>query len=158
MKQIPAPIYRKMLTTALIGGGCFLFGLIYYIAVKDYVLLLLSAVLLVNCGWKVFSIYRIAVKGTYEVVEGTCVGINTHVVGKFKTIKMMDDAGTETTLRLAKNCKLRIGDRYRLYFDNRNQFQTGSGFFDKVLATGDFLGYEPAPESIENTEEHRKNN
>lgn len=148
MKQIPAPLYRKMLITALAGGGCMLFGLVYFIAARDSVLLLLSAALLVNCIWRAFSIYRIAAKEAYEVIEGTCVGVSTGLVGKLKTIRMMNDDGIETSLRLAKNCKFKIGDRYRLYFDNRNQFRTGSGFIDTALATGNFLGYETAPQNL----------
>ena len=58
----------------------------------------------------------------------------------------MDDAAIETTLKLAKNCKFNIGDRYRLYFDKRNQYKTGSGFLDTALSTGNFLGYELLPE------------
>ena len=78
----------------------------------------------------------------YEIVEGTCVGVTSDIIGKLKTIRMMDDDGIETTLRLSKNFNLKIGERYRLYFDNRSQFRTGSGFIDKALATGNFLGYE----------------
>jgi len=142
MKPIPEPLFRKVLITVLTGAGCMLFGVAYYFAAKDGILLLLSAALLINCLWRAFSLYRIAAKECYELVEGTCVGVSTGLVGKFKTIRMMDDAGTETTLRLAKSCKFKIGDRYRLYFDNRNQYRTGSGFIDKALATGGFLGYE----------------
>ena len=131
-----------------------LFGLIYFITMKDRVLLLLSVALLINCAWRAFSIYRIAVKEAYEIIEGTCVRVNPQLVGKLKTICIMDDAGTETTLRLSKNCNLRIGDRYRMYFDNRNQFRTGSGFIDKTLATGNFLGYEQIP-VIEKNEPER---
>ena len=152
MKQIPEPIYKKILITALTGGGCMLFGIVYYIAAKDRILLLLSAVLLANCIWRAFSIYRIAVKKMYEAVEGTCVRINPHLVGKFRTVCMMDDTGIETALRISKNCKLIIGKRYCLYFDNRSRLQTGSGFLDKILATGNFLGYEPAPETAEHKE------
>ena len=79
------------------------------------------------------------------MIEGTCVGINSGLVGKLKTVRIMDDIGSETTLRIAKNCSLKIGEQYRFYFDNRNQFRTGSGFIDRALATGSFLGYEALP-------------
>jgi len=156
MKQIPAPLYRKILMTALAGGGCMLFGLIYYITMKDRVLLFLSAALFINCAWQAFSIYRTAKKEEYEIIEGTCVRINPQLVGKFRTVCMMDDAGAETTLRLTKSCKLKIGERYRLYLDNRNQFRTGNGFIDKTLATGNFLGYEPVQAAVESLENHKE--
>ena len=148
MKQIPVPLHKKMAITALAGSGCMLFGLIYFIAAKDRIFLLLSAAVFLNCAWRAYSIYRIAVKGTYEVIEGTCVRINPQLIGKFRTVIMMDDGGIESTFRLAKNLKLKIGERYRLYFDNRNQYKTGSGFFDKALATGNFLGCESAPAAV----------
>ena len=142
MTQIPLPLYKKMILTAFAGAGCMLFGLVYYFAAKDDVLLILSLVLLVNCAVRAFSLYRIAVKEQYETVSGTCVSVSTGIIGKFKTVCMVDDAGAETTLRITKSCKLKIGGRYRLYFDNRHQHRTGAGFIDKALATGSFLGYE----------------
>jgi len=149
MKQIPAPLYKKILATAFVGGGCMLFGLIYFIAVRDSVLLILSIAVFANCAWRAFSFYRIAIKKAFDVVEGTCVSVRSKLVGKLKTIRIMDDAGIETTFKLAKNCKLNIGDRYRLYFDKRNQYTTGSNFFDAALSTGNFLGYELLPEKEE---------
>ncbi|MDR1630758.1 MAG: hypothetical protein LBS36_11215 [Oscillospiraceae bacterium] len=149
MKQLPAPLFNKILFTGLIGAGCMLFGLVYFITVRDRVLLILSIALFANCIYKAFAIYRIAVKRIYEVVEGTCVGVSTNLIGKFKNIRILDDAGAETTLRLSKSCKLKIGKRYLFYFDNRNQFHTGSSFFDKSLAAGYFLGYEQAPSEKE---------
>ena len=142
MKSIPDPLFRKILITAVTGCCCMIFGAAYFFAAKDGILLFLSAMLLTGCLWRAFSLYRIAAKESYELVEGTCVGVSAGLIGKLKTVRMMDDAGTETTLRLAKNCKFKIGDRYRLYFDNRSQYRSGSGFIDKALATGGFLGCE----------------
>jgi len=153
IKEMPIPLYRKMIITALTGSGCMLFAIAYYFAVGDHVLLIISAILLLNCAWKVYSIYRLAKNKSYEMVEGTCVRINPQLVGRFRTVTMMDDDGIETTLRLAKNCKLIIGEKYRLYFDNRNQLRTGSGFIDKRLATGNYLGHEVIVDKVA-TEEH----
>jgi hypothetical protein len=153
MKNIPAPIYKKLFMTALAGIGCMLFGLFYFIATKDHVLLLLSVALLLNCAWRAYAIYRIATKGAFDIIEGTCANIKYGIIGKLNTVFIVDDAGVETVLSLAKNCTLRIGGRYRLYFDNRNQYQTGSRFIDKALASGNFLGYEAVPVVEETTKE-----
>lgn len=91
--------------------------------------------------------------GKYEVVEGVCSGVSTKIVGKFKTVRITDDAGAETSIRLAKNHKLLIGERYRLYFDKKNEYRTGSGFLDTALATNGFLGYEAIPEIKNDSED-----
>ncbi len=141
-QQIPSPLYRKILFTGLIGAGCMLFGIVYYFSAKDRILLLLSLLVLCCCAWKAWSIYRIAKQNKYELVEGTCVGVTQKIIGKFQTVKMMDEAGVESTLRLSKNCKLKIGDKYRLYFSQREHVRTGYNYFDTALMTDSFLGYE----------------
>ena len=141
-KKIPLPLYRKILFTGLIGAGCMLFGVMYYFRAKDHILLYLSLLVFCCCAWKAWSIYRIAKQHKYEQVEGTCVGVTQKIIGKFQIIKMMDEAGVESTLRLSKNCKMKIGDKYRLYFSQREQIHTGCNYFDTALMTDSFLGYE----------------
>ena len=152
MKNIPTPLYNRIIATGLIGAGCVLFSFVYFIVVRDRILLFLSAIILLTCVWRIYEIYLIVKNENYEIIEGTCVGINSKIIGKFKTVHMLDDAGIETSMRLSKNCKLIIGERYKLYFDKRNQYRTGSSFFDTALATGRFLGYE----SLLKTEEQKE--
>ena len=70
LKQIPVPLLRKIVITALIGAGCALFGLAYWIATKDRILLFLSLVLLTACLHRARSLYRLATRYKYETLEG----------------------------------------------------------------------------------------
>jgi len=142
LKQFPAPLLRKIIITALIGIGCTIFGLAYWIAAKDRILLFLSLALLVACLCRAWTFYRLAAQKKYKVMEGVCVGVTPHLLGKYKEVRLLEDSGEERNLRLPKNSGLKIGRRYRLYFDERNQQLTGSGFLDATLAANGFLGYE----------------
>lgn len=140
----PRPLLRKFLLTGLIGIGCMIFSLVYYIYAQDRVLLILSSFLLVACFLNAFEIYRIVSKKNYEVVEGECRQITSKVIGRFKRVKIVDDNGLETTLRLNKNCRLIIGIRYRLYFCKSPADDLGSEYLNAVQSSNSFLGYEPA--------------
>ena len=144
MKQIPVPLLRKIVITAAIGIGCTIFGLAYWIAAKDRIFLFLSLALLITCLYRAWSFYRLAALKKYTVMEGVCVGVDSRVLGKSKDVRLLEDSGEERGLRLPKNCALKIGRRYRLYFDKRNQSETGSGLLDAALLANGFLGYEEA--------------
>jgi len=144
MTQFPAPLLRKIVITSLIGAGCTIFGLAYWIAAKDRILLFLSLALLIACLCRAWSFYRLAAQQKYKVMEGVCVGVTPHLLGKHKEVRLLEDSGEERNLRLPKNCGLKTGRRYRLYFDERNQQLTGSGFLDVALAANGFLGYDEA--------------
>ena len=150
MKQIPAPLLRKIVITAAVGAGCTIFGLAYWIAAKDRIFLFLSLALLIACLYRAWSLYCLAAQKKYTVMEGVCVGVESRVLGKSKDVRLLEDLDKEHSLRLPKNCALKIGRRYRLYFDKRSQHETGSGFLDAALLANGFLGYEEivAPEVI----------
>lgn len=141
-RSIPAPLFRKMLFTGLIGAGCMLFGIVYYFLRQDRILLILSLLVLLGSLGQVLSFYRIAKNKKYDLVEGTCVGVTQKIIGRFQTVRMMDDDGVETTLRLSKNCILKIGAKYRFYFMQREETDTGNQYFNTALATDSFLGCE----------------
>ena len=144
LKQIPAPLLRKIIITTAIGAGCTVFGLAYWIAAKDRILLFLSLALLIACLYRAWSLYQLAAKQNYKVLEGVCVDVTGRLAGKTKEIRLLDDSDKEHSLRLPKNCGLKLGRRYRLYFDRRSQHETGNGFLDAALAANGFLGYEEA--------------
>lgn len=163
MKNIfsfPKPIVQKILFTPLIGAGCFLLGLVFWLSARDKVLMLLGLAILGGCVAKGIGYYRLAVKGSYEVVTGTCVGLTRRAVGKYQTVKMMDQEGIETTLRVNKQNKFKIGDPYRLYFTKRNDNKIGNDYLESVLAADSFLGYEPMADAtvpIDNSNELETN-
>ena len=144
LKQFPAPLLRKIVITVLIGVGCTIFGLAYWIATKDRILLFLSLVLLVACFCRAWSFYCLAAQKKYTAIEGVCVDAAARPGRKSRDIRLLEDSGEERNLRLPKSSKLKIGQRYRVYFDWRNFQATGVASLDAVLSASGFLGYEEA--------------
>ena len=144
--SFPAPLKRKMLLTALVGIGCLLVGVAFTIFAKDTMMLILSAAV---CGFslfRAFTMYRVASKKDYDVVEGTCTAIVPKLLPKFRKIKVTDNEGNETTLLLSKQSKVAIGERYRFYFKKTTRVTLGNEYFDSALSSDCFLGYEPITE------------
>lgn len=142
LKNCPRVLFQKVLFTMLIGAGCLIVGAAYYLFSKDGITLALSCLVLIFSLFRSIGLYRTIAKGKYEVVEGTCVSVSQKPMRKHSTVKIMDDAGIETTLRLGKQAKVKIGFRYRFYFNQGNQLSVGSEYFDTALSSNHFLGFE----------------
>ncbi len=140
--RVPPVLYKKIWLTGLIGAGCMLFGTVYFFKIGDRILLILSLLVFFFCIGKAVFLFQIVKKQRYEAMEGTCIGITQRTFEKTQTIRLMDDNGIESTLRLPKGCKIKIGGQYRLYFSQRNSSWTGNHYLDTALMTGGFLGYE----------------
>lgn len=141
--SFPSPLKRKMLLTTLVGIGCLLVGVAFTIFAKDMMMLFLSIAV---CGfslYKAFTMFQVASKKDYEIVEGTCSAIVPKLLPKFRKIKITDDEGNETTLLLSKQSKVSIGERYRFYFKKTTRVTLGNKYFDSALSSDCFLGYEP---------------
>jgi hypothetical protein len=132
------------LFTALIGAGCFIVGLALYIFSKDRITLFLSGAVLLFSLIKSAGLYLAVKKGSYETVEGTCVGVSAKPFRKQFTVKIMDDDGLESSLRLGKQTRVKIGFRYRFYFSggHSSRVSIGSEYLDAALSSGQFLGFE----------------
>ncbi len=149
LKDWPKVLVQKILFTALIGAACFIVGLAIFIFSKDKVTLALSVMVLLFCIIRSAGLYITAKKGRYETVEGTCVGVSSKPLRKQITIRIMDDAGCESTLRLGKQTKVKLGFRYRFYFKQGERVSTGSVYFDAALSSDSFLGFEDLGEFAE---------
>ncbi len=141
--SFPSPLKRKMLLTALVGIGCLLVGVAFTIFAKDTMMLFLSIAVCTFSLYKAFTVFRVASKKDYEIVEGTCSAIVPKLLPKFRKIKITDDEGNETTLLLNKQSKVSIGERYRFYFKKTTSVTLGNEYFDSALSSDCFLGYEP---------------
>lgn len=142
LRNCPGVLFRKIIFTLLIGAGCFFSGIAYYIYAADRIFFILSCMVLLISLYKGLHIYYIVSKGKYETIEGVCIGITSKLIGKCNKVKMMNDAGFESTLHLNKSCKIKIGHKYKLYFTQAGQINIGSEYLNTVLATDNFLGYE----------------
>lgn len=154
LQDCPKVLFRKVILTLVVGIGCLLVGGAYFLFSGDRTTLMLSAIILVFSTGRTLSLYRSVIAGSYEVVEGTVVAVKARPLRKHSIVKVMDDDGLETSLRLGKQAKVKIGYRYRFYFTKVPALSLGSEYLDAALSHGGFLGYEclgdimdtPAPE------------
>ena len=105
-------------------------------------MLLLSIAVCAFSFYKAVTMFRTAAKKDYEVVEGTCIAIVPKLLNKFRKVKITDDDGNETTFFLTKQLKITIGEHYKFYFKKTTRVTLGNEYFDSVLASDCFLGYE----------------
>lgn len=141
-RDCPKVLHQKVIFTALIGIGCLLVGGAYFFFSWDRTTLMLSAAILVFSLGRALNLYRAICAGKYEVIEGTCVAVKHRPMRKHFLVKVMDDAGLESTLRLGKQARVKIGTRYRFYFTRVEKVSLGSEYLDTALSHGSFLGYE----------------
>jgi hypothetical protein len=147
-KNCPKALLHKLLFTALIGVGIFIIGTAYFIFSKDTITLMLSGLVLVFSLIKCMGLRNIITKHKYEKVEGTYVGVSSNPFKRQLTVKIMDDNGIESTLKLGKQTKLKIGFRYCFYFKQGKGLSVGNGYFDTALSSDSFLGFEELGEFI----------
>jgi len=146
-KDFPKVLQKRLFFTVLLGAGCFLFGIAYWLFSHDRIFLLLSSAVLVFSLYRGWTLYRLISQEKYEVVEGTCVSVAPKFMRRQYEIRVMDDEGIETSLRLAKQTKVKIGARYHFYFKQGDRAPLGSKFFDSMLTSDLFLGYEMLEEN-----------
>ncbi len=140
--SFPAPLRSKIIITMLIGLGCLILGVAYFFMAHDTIFLCLSGIIFVVSIVKALGYFNIAKKKQYETVVGTCVFIAPVMLRKFMKIKIMDAEGVETTVNLRKGSKLKIGEKYCLYFKRNTTRIVESDFIETMLATDNFLGFE----------------
>lgn len=153
LKNCPKALFQKVLFTALIGIGCLVVGVAFYLFSRDTVTLALSGFVFIFSAARCVGIYTTITKNKYEVVEGACVGVSSKPFSKHLTVKIMDGDGIESTLRLGKHAKLKIGFRYRFFFKQGERLPLGGGYFDTALSSDYFLGFEELGEYNNNSSE-----
>ena len=114
----PAPILRRWLLSAAAGPVIFLIGLTGRIALRDPVLLPLSALLSGCIVARCILLFRTIRQGAYETVEGVCIAIRRVPIGGHQRIRLMDDSGSAHDLLLDRYQKFLIGNSYRVYLQS----------------------------------------
>ncbi len=142
IKNCPVPLKRRLFSTCLIGFVCLLIGIAMMLLLKDRMMFFLSlAIFLLSIG-KAIEFYFLIANKKYEVIEGTCVGIVPKPLRKYRKIKIMDDAGIESSMLLNKQTKVKIGYRYRFFFKETQHLSLGSEYLDSATLSDCFLGVE----------------
>ena len=134
----PAPILRRWLLSAAAGPVIFLIGLAGRIALRDPVLLPLSALLSGCIITRCILLFRTIRHGDYETVEGVCVTIRRAPLGGHQRIRLMDDSGTAHDLLLDRHQRFLIGSSYRVYL----QSPPGAELPEARIPRGALLGLE----------------
>ena len=134
----PAPILRRWLLSAAAGPVIFLIGLTGRIALRDPVLLPLSALLSGCIITRCILLFRTIRQGDYETVEGVCVTIRRAPLGGHQRIRLMDESGTAHDLLLDRRQRFLIGSSYRIYL----QSSPGAALPEARIPHGALLGLE----------------
>lgn len=142
MKSCPKILLHRLLITPLIGAGCLAVGIAYYCFSHDKVFLLLSGAVFIASTVQTFRLHLLIKKKKYWTTEGVCVGIAPKPLRRYRRVRLMDEAGLETTLLLDKRTQVKIGYRYRAFFKDEPHPSLGSEYLDTALSGGRFLGME----------------
>jgi hypothetical protein len=138
----PAVLLRRWLLSAAAGIGFFLAGLVVFLALRDRTLLALSILLTLFTVQRCAALYYIAARGTFDTVEGVCIGIKRIPMRKQQSVCLLNQEGVEHTVLLDKQIRLTIGNRYRLYFRQSPADGCDGIPFQEYLAQDLFLGLE----------------
>ncbi len=157
-KKVPEVLFQKVLVTALIGMSCMVTGIAYYIYARDIVFLALSGLILLFSLLRSISLYKTITRQKFETVVGICVGISVKPFQKQSRIRIIDKEGIETTLRLGKQPRVKIGFLYRFYFKQNQPLSLGNEYLDTILTTDYFLGFEELGKSSNHSEEPERTN
>jgi len=142
LKECPRVLLQKLFITSLLGAGCLAVGAVYYFAARDTVFLALSGALFVGCVYRCYSLYRLIAGKHYCVTEGVCTGITPKPLRRYRSVRLMNAEGLETTLLLDKRTRVKIGFHYRIYFKQDPRPRFGSEYLDTALSGDCFLGME----------------
>ena len=134
----PTPILRRWLLSTAAGPVIFLIGLTGRIALRDPVLLPLSALLSGCIVARCILLFRTIRQGAYETVEGVCIAIRRAPIGGHQRIRLMDDSGSAHDLLLDRRQKFLIGNSYRVYL----QSSPGAELPEARIPCGALLGLE----------------
>lgn len=145
----PPAIFRRWLSTLILGCVCLLVGVVAGAGFGDGTLLVLSGAVFLFSLLRAALLCRVILRGDYETIQGVCVQISERPLQKCRRVRFLDAEGNEQTLLLGKQARLHIGYRYRFYLKRGGQPTFDSAWLQSSLATDQLLGYEELGEYIE---------
>ena len=142
LKEFPAPLKEKFISLLIMGILLWIIGVCVALIFKDMTMFILSLLVCIFCFIKAGVFYVTVSNKEYETVTGTCISVSPILIRKQKKIKISDNDGNERSLILGKHSKVDIGAEYIFYFKETKRISLGSEYFDSVLSSDCFLGYE----------------
>lgn len=124
MKTIPTLLQRQLIKMILISIGIGVLGLVWGFATKDRVTVLLTLVLLMAYGLKVWMLTGDILRKQYDVLEGTVMSVTDIPLHHQQNVSLMSE--DQIVLRLSGRHHFVVGERYRLYLQKRSIDQIDS--------------------------------
>ena len=118
MKTIPTLLQRQLIKMILISIGIGVLGLVWGFATKDRVTVLLTLVLLMAYGLKVWMLTGDILRKQYDVLEGTVMSVTDIPLHRQQNVTLMNE--DQIVLRLSGRNHFVVGERYRLYLQKRS--------------------------------------
>ena len=138
----PPILLRRWLLTAAAGLGFLLAGLAAFLAAEDRVLLTLSVLLAISTLLRCLFFYRMAAGQAYGSLEGVCIAVQRLPMRRQQSVRIFTPDGKEHTFTLDKQARLRVGNCYRIYFQQPPANLPDDGLFRYLQAQDIFLGLE----------------
>lgn len=142
LKSCPRVLLQKLLLTLLIGAGCLVVGIAYFLFCRDIIFLFLSAAVFLSTLARSLSLYQMITQKRYETLEGVCIRITPKPLRRYRKVHIMSADGVESALMLSKQVKVKIGFGYRFFFKRFERPSLGSEYLDTALSSDHFLGLE----------------
>lgn len=146
VKEFPAPLKEKFISLIVMGVLLWLVGICVALLFKDMTMFILSLLVCICCFIKAGTFYVTVSNEEYEAVKGTCILVSPIFIRKQKKIKIVDKDENERSLILGRHSKIDVGKSYTFYFKSTKRISLGSEYFDSVLSSDCFLGYEETKE------------
>ena len=146
VKEFPIPLKEKFISLIVMGILLWLVGICVALLFKDMTMFILSLLVCICCFIKAGMFYVTVSNKEYEAVTGTCISVSPILIRKQKKVKILDSEENERNLILGRHSKIGVGKNYTFYFKSTKRISLGSEYFDSVLSSDCFLGYEETKE------------
>lgn len=114
----PIVLKRKWIMTLAMGLLFFLVGVGVYLALSDRTMLLISTALVLCTALRCASFYWTIYTGNYEITEGLCIEIGKADRQRRRKVRLLEEDGNEWAILLDKRTPIRIGNYYRIYYED----------------------------------------
>ena len=138
----PHPLLRRWILTIAAGIGFLAIGVAVWLASGDRMLLALSGTACLLSLGRAVILFRCFTLEDYAVVDGVCIQITTLPLQKCRKIRLLDGEDRELSLLIGKQYRLRVGVRYRFYFQRPYGLRLPGTWIASSLAAGSLLGVE----------------
>lgn len=149
MKNI---VLRRIITLSAISILCFVVGIAYGIATGDRLLMMMSVIICIVNGYKMWDLKRTEKNNKYIILSGKCMESSRNLVGRYRVYRIQSGEDM-LEVSVPKSIKLENNKEYSFYFKEMNQsLLEESKWLRNKLLSENFLGYERL-EKVEGDEE-----